>query len=268
MEEILRCRMKNWDTAAPVGECVLERKGQRLRARLQLSGITGLAEWYLFSAKGEAVCAHAEPVQGVFVCDRGMAWLSAMPSATVVLSDGKTVAFSGDRGWVTQEKLQALLRSRMPASIREPLAEKAAETKIPETRQEDVQEDVPEDSAQAEEPVQIEEPAEESLPRQAAEILPWALDAQSIDLALEAGDTIFPFPGMLEGAKFVRLPLGDVAGADHYVAGKIPLMESAAYYLVGIPAPPEGMAQMAAQDFTHYLPSREGAGYWVKYIRG
>jgi len=28
------------------------------------------------------------------------------------------------------------------------------------------------------------------------------------------------------------------------------------------------MAQMAAQDFTHYLPSREGAGYWVKYIRG
>lgn len=80
---------------------------------------------------------------------------------------------------------------------------------------------------------------------------------------LEQGEPISPFCGQLPGAKFVRIVCGPPM--DHYLVGSIPLGQQGGFYLVGVPAHDGWQPPSHMPEFRHYLPAKEGPGYWIRY---
>jgi len=110
-------------------------------------------------------------------------------------------------------------------------------------------------------------PRDPFLPSALEEPLPWALDARGVRAALTRGEEASPFPGLLPGAKFARLRLPkSFLPVDHYIVGVIPVGEDRSYLLAAVPGPPGGLPEGIPVGFSHYLPAREGAGYWVRYF--
>jgi len=107
---------------------------------------------------------------------------------------------------------------------------------------------------------QQDRPVPKAEPRRA--LWPSAVETQrSIAVWAEAGREVQPFCGTLAGASFRELQQAGLT----CLAGHIPLGEGKGVYLTGIRAehgwrPPPHLA-----DFNHYLPVREGVGYWVRY---
>ena len=80
---------------------------------------------------------------------------------------------------------------------------------------------------------------------------------------LEQGEPVSPFCGQLPGAKFVRIICGPPM--DHYLVGSIPLGQQGGFYLVGVPAHDGWQPPSHMPEFRHYLPAKEGPGYWIRY---
>lgn len=80
---------------------------------------------------------------------------------------------------------------------------------------------------------------------------------------LEQGTPVSPFCGQLPGAQFVSISCGEPMG--HYLVGSIPLGQHGGFYLVGVPAHDGWQPPSHMPEFRHYLPAKEGPGYWIRY---
>ena len=107
---------------------------------------------------------------------------------------------------------------------------------------------------------------EEPEPEVVSQTMLYDLQPLSIAQLVEEGTPVQPFPGTVTGAKFVRVEVPGGVGFDHYVVGVIPVADGNTFFMAGFPVVDGQTPDPELKGYTHYLPSRDGGGYWVKYM--
>lgn len=89
-------------------------------------------------------------------------------------------------------------------------------------------------------------------------------NVERIENEVDNNPTESPFVGTFKGSRFSRVEISTKDTFDHLLVGKVPL-DNIPVYMLCIPGsatnPPIGV-----EGFGRWIPTKDGKGYWVKYI--
>lgn len=89
-------------------------------------------------------------------------------------------------------------------------------------------------------------------------------NVERIENEVDNNPTDSPFVGTFKGSRFSRVEISTKDTFDHLLVGKVPL-DNIPVYMLCIPGsatnPPIGV-----EGFGRWIPTKDGKGYWVKYI--
>lgn len=89
-------------------------------------------------------------------------------------------------------------------------------------------------------------------------------NVERIEEEVESNPAESPFVGTFKGSKFARIDISTRDSFDHLLVGRVPL-DNIPVYMLCIPGP-ASQPPIGVKGFGRWIPTKDGKGYWVKYI--